>query len=103
MLKSYNKLKVPDENKSEDLLLESEWSPDDKKSNECKLIRVTLGGKTCVIKKEHFYSLLFAMGNEEEQRSIVPEAKRTSRWYETIITVKAKKDVKAGEDFNIPT
>ncbi len=102
MLKAYNKLRVPDENKSQDVLLEVNWNASDKSSNECKLIRITMGDKTALVKKEHFYSLLFAMGTEEQQRKIVPEVKKTTRWYETVITVKAKKDIKAGEDLTFP-
>jgi|SRR5581483_3407329 len=102
MIKSYQKLRAPDENKTNDVMLEVNWSAKDDKSNECKLIRVTLGDKSAVIKKEHLLSMIFAMGTEEEQRKLIPQSITTSRWYESIISVTAKNDIKKGESITFP-
>lgn len=102
MISSYEKLRLPDENKLQDLILEVNWNPYDKKTNECKYVRVTAGGKTSVIKKEHLNAALFAIGNEEEQRKMIPQIQRRSRWYETVVSVKANNDIKKGENITFP-
>ena len=103
MIKGHEKIRLPDENKEHDLVLEVNWNPKDKKSNECKLIRVTHpDGKESVIRKEHFMAALFAIGNEEEQRKMIPAVKRTSRWYETVVSVEAKKDIAKGDKITFP-
>lgn len=98
MINGYEKLRIPDENKTQEVLLEVNWNAKD----ECKFIRISLGDKTAVIKKEHFLAFLFSIGNEDEQRKMIPQTQTKSRWYETVITVKAKKDIRAGEDLTFP-
>ena len=102
MLKTYDKLRIPDENKVNDLLIEVNWNPNDKETNDCKFLRVTMNGKTSVIKKEHFYAFLFAIGNESEQMKMIPKVERRSRWYETVVSVVAKNDVKKGQNITFP-
>ena len=103
MIKGHEKFRVPDENKLNDLDVEVNWNPKDKKSNECKLIRVTgKDGSVSVIRKEHLNAVLFAIGNEAEQRKMIPQVERTSRWYETVVSVKATKDIHKGEEITLP-
>lgn len=102
MIKGYNKMRLPDENKTHELIVEVNWNPKDESSNECKKVRITLAGKTIVVKKEHLHSILFAIGNEKEMRDLTPQVKRLARWYETTISVKAKKDIRAGEEIVFP-
>ena len=102
MIKNYEKLRIPDESKLNDMLIEVNWSPYDKSSMDCRLIRVTLGGQTAVIRKDHFMGFLFTIGTQEEQRKMIPTTERRSRWYETVISVKAKKDIRKGEDITFP-
>ena len=102
MIKGYEKLRIPDETKVNDVLMDVNWNPHDKETIDCKMIRLTVGGKTAVIRKDHFMGFLFAIGNEEEQRKMIPVVERRSRWYETMITVKAKKDIHKGEDLTFP-
>lgn len=103
MLKGYEKLRIPDENKLHDMVWEVNWNPHDKKTSDCKLVRVTFpGGQTSLVKKEHMLSALFAIANAEEQLKMVPVQKTLSRWYETIVSVTATKDVKKGEELTFP-
>lgn len=102
MIKGYEKLRIPDENKLQDIIVEVNWNLHDKESKDCRMLRVTLGGKSATIKKEHFMAILFAIGNEEEQRKMIPTTTTRSRWYETIVSVKAKKNIEKGEDIIFP-
>ena len=102
MIRDYNKLRIPDENKTSDIIAEVNWNVYDKKTNDCKYVRITVDGKTSVIKKEHLYAFLFTIGNEEEQRKMIPKVETRSRWYETTISVKAKHDIKRGEEITFP-
>ena len=46
--------------------------------------------------------MLFAIGNKEEQVKMIPQTIRRTKWYETVISVKAKKDIKKGEIITFP-
>lgn len=103
MIKGYEKFRVPDENKGEPIVVEVNWNPYDKTVTDCKLIRIILpGGHTAVVKKEHLNAILFAIGNEEEQRKMIPQVTRRSKWYETVVSVKATKDIKKGQELTFP-
>ena len=102
MIKGYEKLRIPDETKKHDIIVEVNYNPHDKSVTDCKMIRFTVGGKASVVKKEHLTAVLFAIGNEEEQRKMIPQIQTRSRWYETVVSVKAKKDIKKGEDLTFP-
>lgn len=103
MLKTHEKLRIPDENKANDLIFEVNWAPKDAKSNECKLIRVHYpDGKTAVIKREHILSVIFAFSPPDEQSKLVPVKLSQTRWYETTIGITAKKDIRKGEKIVFP-
>ncbi len=103
MLKGYEKLRIPDENKEHEMVWEVNWNPHDPKTTGCKVIRVTFpGGQTAIVKKEHMMAAVFAIADAEEQVKMIPVQKTLSRWYETIVSVKATKDVKKGEELTFP-
>ena len=103
MIKHYEKFRIPDQNKLHDWFMEVNWNEKDKKTNECKIIRVTFpNGKQAFIKKEHFLSVLFTFGDQEQQMKMVPQKLSRTRWYETVVSVKAKRDIKKGEDLTFP-
>lgn len=91
-------------------LFEVNWDKSNSATNECKLVRVTYPAKpkenetqyVTYIKREHLNSMLFAMGNEEEQRKMVPYRQQIVRTIETTLGIKAKKDIKKGEMINVP-
>lgn len=103
MIKGHEQLKVPDINKQHELVIEVNWNPKDPKTNECKVLRLIYpNGDTALVKKEHMHAILFAIGNEEEQRKMTPVKTTRSRWYETVVSVKAKRAIAAGEDITFP-
>lgn len=103
MIHGHEMIRFPDENKERDLVFEVNWNQSDKKSKECKLIRVHYpDGSKAVIKREHLHAFLFAIGTEDQQREMLPIRKTQSRWYETVISVKAKKDIHKGEEITFP-
>lgn len=102
MIKGYEKLKIPDENKAQNIIAEVNWNVHDPKSMNCKLIRFSMGDKVAVVKKEHLMAVLFAIGNEEEQRKMIPTTTLRSRWYETVVSVKATKHIQKGEEITFP-
>lgn len=103
MLKTHEIIRIPDENRLHDLQLEVNWSPKDKATNECKFIRVHFpDGKVGTIKKEHLNAALFAFGTAEEQRKMVPQTTKRVKWYETVVSVQAKKDIRKGEAITFP-
>ena len=103
MIKNHEQFKIPDENKSKELILEVNWNPRDTKTNDCKFIKAIFpNGDTSLIRKEHLNAVLFAIGTEEEQRKMIPQTTIHSRWYETVVSVKAKKDIQKGDAITFP-
>lgn len=103
MIDTHEKFRVPDEGKTHELIFEVNWNQNDPKSNECKLIRVTMpNGDVCLIKKEHLNAILFAIGTESEQRKLVPQRVGHSRHYSTVLGITATKDIRKGEKIVVP-
>lgn len=103
MISGHEKIRIPDINKKNDLVAEVNWNPYDKESNECKLIRLTMpGGKTAVVKREHFQAIVFAMAKSEDQHKLVPEVLTRVKVYETTLGITATKDIRKGEKIVVP-
>ena len=103
MIKDHEKFRIVDENKINNFLIEVNWNPKDEKTNHCRMLRIIFpDGKECVIKKEHLAAILFAIGNEEEQKKLIPQKLSRVRWYETVLSVKATKDIRKGENITFP-
>lgn len=99
MLKDYNKFRIVDENKSKDFFAEVNWNRKDKSSNECKLVKFTFpNGDEALVKKELLISMLFSMGNPEEQRGMIPVKVQPVHWRTVQVSMKATKDIREGED-----
>ena len=47
-------------------------------------------------------AILFAIGNEAEQRKMIPQKLTRVKWYETVVSVKATKDIRKGENITFP-
>jgi len=45
---------------------------------------------------------MFAIGNAEEQRKSIPQRISHSRWYDTVVSVKATKDIRKDEKITFP-
>ena len=103
MIQGHEKFRIPDENKINDLLAEVNWNIRDRKTNECKVIRFTFkDGTEAYVKKEHLHAILFTIGNEEEQKKLIPQKITRVKWYETVLSVKATKDIHKGENITFP-
>lgn len=103
MIKSHQIFRILDEAKSKELKIEVNWDTKDEKTNNCKYLRLIFpDGSTGLVKKETFNAFLFTIGNEEEQRKLIPQVTRKTRWYETVVGVKATKDIKKGEEITFP-
>ena len=103
MLKTHEKFRFVDENKDNEFYAEVNWNPKDKDSNECKLIKFTFpDGKISVIRRDVLNSVLFAIGTEEDQRKMIPQKLTEVRWYESVLSVRAKKDIQKGELVTFP-
>lgn len=101
MLETHEKFRLSDIPKKNDLFAEVNWSKN-KNIDGCKVVKFTLGEKEAVIDVRELNSMMFAIGNPEAQQKMIPQIIRKSRWYETVISVKAKKDIHKGEEITFP-
>lgn len=102
MIQSHEKFRLLDEQKENTFFAEVNWSNDDK-VKDCKLIKFTFpDGKISVIKRDQLHSILFAISKEEQQRELVPQVQTDVEWYETVVGVKATKNIAKGEMMNFP-
>lgn len=67
------------------------------------LIKITIGDTTAVVSKEHLWSILFMLGNHEEQDKLVsPFVQRTPvHSYHRVIGITTTRDVRKGEAINV--
>ena len=100
MIKESRKLNVQDmSGKGKDLELLVNWTSVVK---DCKYIQFKIGQEKCVIKKEHFLYLSFLIADDAEQDKIIVAELTNVQNRNTIITIQATKDIKKGEELNIP-
>lgn len=103
MIKTHEQIRLKDENKEFDLIFEVNWDKNDERSNDCKLVKVLYhDGTSAVIKREELHSFLFSIATPEEQTKLIPIKKTRTKHWETVITVKAKKDIREGDDITFP-
>ena len=104
MIDRHEKFRMPDESGKENhFFMEVNWKADDEKSNECKVIKVTFPDKSeAYLKREYLHAVIFAISKEEEQRNLVPQKLTNVKWYETVLSVKATKDIRKGENITFP-
>lgn len=92
-----------DKAKQHDFFAEVNWEPENKESNESKLVKFTFpNGDTCLVERDHLNQMLFAIGTEEDQRKMIPQELETVHWRRTVLGLKATKDIRAGEMINFP-
>ena len=88
---------------NEKFYAEINWNPLDEDTNNCKVVKFTFpDGKQSYVKKKHLVEMLFAMGSPEEQVKMIPQKLIRTRWYETVVGVKAKRNIGKGEMINFP-
>ena len=102
MLTTHEKFRMLDKGGNNNFFIEVNWKDDERIKN-CQVFRFIFpDGKTAIIDKKHLLEVLFATGAPEEQQKMIPQTIRRSRWYETVISVKAKKDIVKGENITFP-
>jgi len=104
MLEEYQKFKMLDlSGKGNHFFIEVNWNPEDEKTNQCKVLKVTFpNGDTAFIKKELLLSLLWVIGKRSEQRKMIPQKITKVRHYITTLWVQIKQDMKKGDILKIP-
>jgi len=101
MIDTYEKFRMLDENKKNDFYIEVNYDYD--KDNQSNILKVTFpNGDICYLKRNLLNELLFALGNPEEQKKMIPQTLTRVKWYETVVSVKAKKDIQKGENITFP-
>ena len=94
------RLVIPDSsNRGNDIIADINWNESVKR----KYIRLTLGDKTCIVKKDYLLSVLFMLGSAKEQDSLIsPFIKKTLvTKFTKMIGITATKDVRKGEPINL--
>lgn len=66
---------------------------DPKKSN----IAVRVGDMRFSIKKNELWAMVFAISSQKEQDDLIPKTKNEMMQFDRVHTIKATKDIKAGE------
>lgn len=101
MIISYEKITLLDENGKNNFWAEVNWKPDDSKTNECKVLKITFpDGKEAFVKRDYFQSFLFAISKPEEQRDMIPQVITKVHSKETLFGIKATRDIAKGEMIN---
>ena len=103
MITEHQKFRLPDLAGTRHLDAEVNWNEHDEDTNQCKVIRLTLpdGGKA-YIKRDDLNHILFAIGDVETQRNLVPQRLTTVHWRDTVLGIKATKNIAKGEMMNFP-
>ncbi len=100
MLNENETFKVKDVSGKNPMSVEVNWRPDDEATNECKVLRIKMGKEEAYIAIGDLRTILFATSSAEEQRKMMPMQMVTQRRYQTMLGVKADKDIKKGEMVN---
>ena len=78
------------------------WNASEEVS-ECKLIRLKIGEKEYVIKRDELYNILLMLGTEKQVKDMLPIKLTKVKRYETILEFewKASKDIRKGEKVRV--
>ena len=101
MTKDHRKFSVQDlSNKGNDITLEVNWN---KKVKDNQFLKFKIADKEAIISYNHLWTILFITANDEQQQEkMLPTKLEMVRTYNTIVDIKAKKNIKANETIRIP-
>ena len=103
MLLEYEKFHLIDKNGKHRLFVEVNWDLDSAAINQCKVLKfVCPGGEELYVDRKLLNEMLFAIGRPEDQQKMIPQKLVRTRWYETVLSVKATKDIRKGEEIVFP-
>jgi len=80
---------------NEKITIEANW---DAGVTPGKAFKITVDGKEAILERDDLYALLMLFGDEEQQSDLIPVQQTQVRAITRLITVKAKKDIKRGEE-----
>ena len=102
MLKDFYKLRLPDLKKKNDINMEVNWSSDADLAD-CKVVKFIFPDKSeAYIAREDLNFFLFTIGRPEDQQKMIPQKLTSVKWYETVLSIKATKDIRKGENITFP-
>lgn len=103
MLTEHHIVNLIDRSGKHNFTAEVNWNPEDAKTNNSKVIKLACAdGKTAYITREDLLQFVFAIGTGEQQQKLMPQTLTKMRWYETVLTVKAHKNIQKGENITFP-
>ena len=104
MIQTHEKFNLVDpDNASQNIFWEVNWNPEDKRTNQCKVIKMTLpDGSVKFVSRKILLEILFAIGKAEDQQKMIPQTLETIHHYKTVLGIKATKDISKGEMINFP-
>ena len=99
MIKSHQSFRFSDRGTGIEFFAEVNWNGFDN----CEKVRFSFpGGEKVVIPRDALNAMLFAIGKPEDQMKMIPEVQTTNRHYDTVVSVRAKKRIEAGEEITFP-
>jgi len=102
VIEDYTKFQLPDINNENNLIAEVNWE-DKEATNKSKVIKITFpDGKHMFLKREDLNQILFAIGDPESQRRLIPQTLTTVHWYESVVGVTVKEDIPKGGKVRFP-
>lgn len=103
MLTEPEKFLLLDKNNKHKLFAFVNWNVEDPSTNEGKVIKFMCpNGEEVYVERKLLLEMLFAIGRPEDQQKLIPQTLTRSRWYETVLSVKATKDIRKGEEITFP-
>lgn len=103
MISKHEKFRFTDANNRHTFFAEVNWNANDKKTNECKVVKVTHpNGDESFISTKELNAFLFAIGKPEDQRKMIPQQLQRVKVIETTLGITATKDIRKGEKINVP-
>lgn len=100
MIQGNRKLSLADlSGRGNDMSLEINWN---KLVGNCKYIRVKMGSKEAIISKEHLWTLVFMLSEEDKQVDMLPTVETPVRYYKTVVKILSKHDIKVGQEYSLP-
>jgi len=102
MIKQHRKLSLADfSGRGNDISLEINWNDLVKG---CKYIKLKVNDREAVIKKDHLWTQMFMLSDDDQQDKMVGQSiiKTPQKVYRTVIYLKSPRDIHKGEMTSVP-
>ena len=102
MITEYEKFRMQDQKGEKDWFIEVNWD-DTEEVKDCKILKITFpNGDIAYTKREYLNTMLFAIGTSQDQQKLIPQRLTKARWYETVVSVRAKRNIEKGDNITFP-